>query len=135
MLPLKLLRLELLRQGILNNWYSYLKLKSKLVKTFTRIEFLKTCHENKLIPKLLKFRIPTIDCFNKYAVEMFQTKLLKTELRNANNLLDKKKKETEECLIQLRPKIPAKLIPTVLLHTRIAWSTERENFKQNTRIS
>ena len=90
---------------------------------------MKTCEENKLIPKFLKFRIPTIGCFNKYAVEMFQTKLLKTELRNAKNLLDKKKKETEDCLIQLRPKIPAKLIPTVLLHTRIAWSTEREKLQ------
>ena len=29
-------------------------------------------------------------------------------------------------MIELRPKIPAKLIPTVLLHTRVAWFTEKE---------
>ena len=78
MLPLKLLKLELYRQGILNEWYSYLKLKLRLGKTFMRIEFLQACQENKLIPKFLKFRIPNTGCFNKKAVERFQQNLLKT---------------------------------------------------------
>ena len=92
MLPIKLLKLELNRQGILTNWYSYLKLKSKLVRTFKRIEFLQTCEDNKLIPKLLKSRIPNNGCFNKNSEEKFQANLLKIELKSARNLLDKRKR-------------------------------------------
>ena len=90
------------------------------------IESLQTCEDSKLIPKFLKFRIPKNGCFNKNAVEKFQANLLKLEVRNAKTQLEKKKEDTEECLIELRQKIPAKLIPTVLLHTRVAWFTEKQ---------
>ena len=126
MLPLKLLKIELNRQGILTNWYSYLNLKSKLLKIFKRIEFLQMCEDNKLTPKFLKFRIPKNGCFNADEVERFRTKLLKIERKNAKHLLNKRRKDTEEFLSEFRPNIPAKLIPTVLLHTRIAWFTEKE---------
>ena len=122
MLPYRILKLELFRRGILNDWYSYLKRKLKLLKTIKRIGFLKTCYENKIIPKFLKLRVPNNGCFNKNAVERFQANLLETELREARILRDKYKKDTEDCLIQLRSKIPRKLIPTVLLHTRTSCS-------------
>ena len=126
MLPLKLLKIELKRQGTLTSWYAYLNLKSKPLKTCKRIEFLQTCEENKVIPKFLKFRIPKNGCFNANEVERFQAKLLKIELKNAKHLLNKRRQDTEEFLSEFRPNIPAKLIPTVLLHTRIAWFTEKE---------
>ena len=120
MLPLRLFKLELYWQGILKNWYSYLKLKLKLLKTFMRIGFLKTCQENKVVPRFLKFRVPNTGCFNKNAVERFQTSLLKTELRKAKTLLDKNKKDTEDYLSQFKSKIPSPLIPTLLFHTRVS---------------
>ena len=87
------------------------------------------CEDNKLTPKFLKFRIPKNGCFNANEVERFQAKLLKIELKNAKHLLNKRKKDTEEFLSEFRPKIPAKLIPTILLHTRIAWLTEKEKIQ------
>ena len=94
MLPLKLLKRELKRQGTLTSWYAYLNLKSKLLKTCKRIEFLQTCEENKVIPKFLKFRIPQNGCFNANAVERFQAKLLNIEIKNAKKLLNKRKQDT-----------------------------------------
>ena len=81
MLPLKLLKIELKRQGTLTSWYAYLNLKSKLLKTCKRIEFLQTCEENKVIPKFLKFRILNNGCSSSNAVEKFQANLLKIELK------------------------------------------------------
>ena len=127
MLPIKLLKLELYRRGIVKYWYSYIKIKSKLLKIITRIEFLKMCCESKVIPSFLKFRVPNIGCFNKTAVEKFQSHLLRTELRKARVLLDKIKEDTMNCLIQLRNTTPTKLIPTLLWHARRIWFTEKES--------
>ena len=58
-------------------------------------------------------------------MERFQAKLLNIEIKKAKKLLNKRKQETEKCLSEFRSKIPTQLIPTILIHTRQAWFTEK----------
>ena len=71
-LPYRLLAIELKRNGWMKPFLQYQKALEKHLKNSLRIEFLTKCKLAEIIPKFLKFRIPTNGCFDNNTVHKFQ---------------------------------------------------------------
>ena len=79
-LPYRLMALELRRTSCWKTYLQYQKALGKCNKNSLRLQFLKKCKQSNIIPRFLKFRIPTNGCFDDKAVHEFQVKLLKKEI-------------------------------------------------------
>ena len=85
-----------------------------------RIKFLDKCKRADLIPKFLKFRIPTNGCFDDKSVHDFQRRLLHRETIRAKESCQTLQQQLNEKRASLRDNAPEKCLPSILLYTRIA---------------
>ena len=61
----------------------YASIYVKFINCHQRVQFLRVCLENDIIPDFLRFRVPENGMFLNQAVHSFQTKLLRTEINKA----------------------------------------------------
>ena len=118
-LPRRLLTLELKRH---NCWKQYLKYEDHLIKKVNnklRIEFLQNCKRADIIPRFLKFRIPTNGCFDEKSIGDFQRQLLHKELIRAKEDLNTLNAHLSIKRTAIIGVIPRPCLPSVILHTRI----------------
>ena len=112
-----------------DKWKQYLDYRKALIKqenNFLRKSFVKKCKQTDIIPRFLKFRIPNNGCFEQIVVHNFQLRLLKEELSKATKSKELHCRNVEEKRNALRNNLPTKLIPSVILFTRIAVSEARK---------
>ena len=83
-------------------------------KADDRIEFLKQCLSNDIIPDFLRFGAPKNDFFSEQAVHSFQLKLLKQEINRAekDRKVFKEKLETDRS--NFRENVKPELMPSVV---------------------
>ncbi len=125
-LPFRLLAKSL---KTLDGWKRFLDYRKALInqeKNLRRISFLQQCCDADIIPRFLTFRIPENGCFEATVVHNFQVKLLKTELNKAKKTIEKRAKTVEDRRIALRPVVPDRLVPSVVLFCRIEVSNTKE---------
>ena len=128
-LPIKLLNLELRKQNCLKEYLKYHNHLIKAVKCRLRVEFLNNCKRSDIIPRFLKFRIPTNGCFDDSSVHEFQRKLLHKEIIRAKEDKVKLLSQLDERRSVLKQALPYKLLPSVILHTRLSQSKTCEEVK------
>jgi len=88
-------------------------------KNSLRLQFLDNCCKADIIPRFLKFRIPNNGCFDDKSVNEFQLHLLRKELIKAKHETQESKHRLTAARDYLKQSIPLKLLPSVILHTRI----------------
>ena len=124
-LPRNLLAVELQRRNV---WKTFLKYEDHLIKIINnelRNAFLQKCKRADIIPKFLKFRIPTNGCFDDKTVHEFQRKLLHKEIIRAKMDLDNLKEHLNSKRELVKQEIPHKCLPSVILHSRISQNQHR----------
>ena len=129
-LPRHLLAVELQRH---NAWKTFLKYEDHLIKIINnelRNAFLQNCKRADIIPKFLKFRIPTNGCFDDKTVHEFQRKLLHKEIIRAKVDLDNLKEHLNSKRELVKQEIPYKCLPSVILHSRITQNQHQEDGKK-----
>ncbi len=104
-----LLMLELKRNGCWKDFLQYRKVLRKKESHSLRIEFLENCLKASIIPKFLKFRIPTNGCFDDKAVLDFQLRLLRKELYKAKGDWTTTVAKLEEKRDRIKQKLHVKL--------------------------
>ena len=129
-LPVKLLNCELRRNGCFKDYLNYNKVIDKNDKCNERIRFLTKCRENDIIPKFLTFRVPTNGAFDDQSVHNFQRRLLLKEIDRAKKQLHEHSVNLDICRCNLKTKLPTKLIPSVILHSRLQRIQNRKVVKQ-----
>ena len=105
-LPLKLFVIELKRQGCYKEFLQYKKYVHKFDNCSERIAFLEKCRGSDLIPRFLLFRVPTNGCFDNDSVHNFQP-------RHRPYI------HVEHLAFLPEEKLPNKLLPTVIVHSRL----------------
>ena len=88
--------------------------------------FLENCKRAGLIPKFLKFRIPSNGCFDEKSISDFQRQLLNKELLKAKQNLKLLSSNLDEKRAALRSSAPEYCLPSVVLHARITRRKARE---------
>ena len=126
MLPYRLLELELKRNGCWKDFLQYQKTLLKCDKNSLRIKFLDKCKRADIIPKFLKFRIPTNGCFDEKSVHEFQKRLLHRETIRAKESSQTLQHQLEVKRAALRDKAPEKCLPSIVLYIRIAVKTHHK---------
>ena len=114
-------RLMATRLKQFNCWKQYLQYQKILLKydnNSLRIDFLENCKRADIIPRFLKFRIPTNGCFDEKTTHNFQQKLLNKELIKAKEERDKIKFQLEEKREDLKNTVPRKYLPSIIFHSR-----------------
>ena len=112
-----------------DSWKKFLDYQKALIKqenNFRRISFIEECRKADIIPRFLKFRIPNNGCFEPTVVHNFQLRLLKQELNNAITTKTQHAETVAEKRSLLKDSLPAKLIPSVILFSRIKISETRK---------
>ena len=104
-----------------NSWEKFLVYSRSRIQrenNIQRIKFIQACKNADIIPRFLRFRIPTNGCFEPTVGLNFQRKLLNQELKRAKDALAnhehnhaRKRKELQNCL-------PEHLFSSVLFYTR-----------------
>ena len=114
LLPKTWLRYILKKSNCFKLYLDYLKSLNKVTSCNYRIEFLKQCLNNDIIPDFLRFRAPKNEIFSEQAVHSFQLKLLKQEINRA----EKGRKVFREKLVtdrsSFREKVRPELMPSVV---------------------
>ena len=126
-LPYHLLAISLKRTEC---WKPYLDYERSLMKHENCkccIQFIGSCRSTDVIPKFLKFRIPNNGCFEPTAVHNFQRKLVKQELFKAKKTLGEHELKVKERRDIFKGFLPQKLLPSVLLFTRVTVFNTRKN--------
>ena len=72
---------------------SYIKSMSNII----RVQFLKQCLDNRLIPRFLQFKFPNYGTFNDKAVHFFQLKFMRNELSRATKSKNFHEDELKDC--------------------------------------
>ena len=85
----------------------------------------RNCLQAHIIPKFLKFRIPNNDCFEPTVVHNFQRRLLKQELSKAKETVLQHNASLDAKRSALQQSIPETLIPSVVVYTRMAVHSTR----------
>ena len=67
-------------EAVVKTFWKYRKSYLKLMSNIARVQFLKQCLDNRLIPRFLRFKVPSNGVFNDEAVHSFQLRLLRNEL-------------------------------------------------------
>ena len=80
LMPPSLLRLALTKKLTWKLVLDYLKHFNTFNNSFLRINFLKKCLGNGLIPDFLRFRVPDNGGFSDQVVHTFQLRLLRSEI-------------------------------------------------------
>ena len=125
--PFRLVAQELHRSGSWKAFQRYRKSLEKHQKNILRINFLEKCKQSDLIPRFLKFRIPTNGCFDDKAVREFQHKLLRKEIFKAKDDLSSNSERLTENREALKTAIPRRLLPSIWLWTQVNTSKQRRS--------
>ena len=80
------------------------------MSNIARVQFLKQCLDNRLIPRFLPFKVPSDGTFNDKAVHSFQLKLLRNELSRASKSKIHHEAELKNCL-----SLPVNSFPDAML--------------------
>ena len=115
LLPKMWLRYILKKSNCFNLYLDYLKILNKVTSCNYRIEFLKQCLNNDIIPDFLRFRAPKNEIFSEQALHSFQLKLLKQEINHAEKgrkVFKEKKLETDRS--NFRENVKPELVPSVV---------------------
>ena len=96
------------------------------------IQFVENCESADVFPKFLNFRIPNNGCFEPTVVHNFQRKLLKEELLKAKKALAEHESKVYEKGNILKSVLLSKLLPSVLLFTRVNCIIHERMLKQRT---
>ena len=126
-IPFRLVSLELQRSGSWKVVRQYRKSLEKHQKNFLRIDFLEKCKHSDLIPRFLKFRIPTNGCFDDKAVRDFQLKLLRKEIIKAKADLSAISKRLTENRKQMSTALSRQLLPSIWLWSQVIISKQRRS--------
>ena len=118
-LPIRLLAIELQRGCCWKQYLQYQKALHKLDNNILRVKFLDNCKRADVIPRFLKFRIPSNGCFDEKSIHTFQKTLLNKELQKAKTTTQTLTTTLNERRQQLRSVVPEKALPSVILYTRI----------------
>ena len=117
-LPFRLLATELLRNDCEKEFYHFLRLTTKVQASSLRVKFLSNCKQADVIPRFLRFRIPTNGCFDNESVRSFQRKLLHKELVRAREEETVKIDQLEDCINDIHTKAPLKTLPSIDFYAR-----------------
>ena len=90
-----------------------------------QIKFIDNCVRADLIPCFLKFWVPNNGCFDNKSVHDFQKGLLRKELVRARQDLKSANERLYANRQAIKNAVPEKLLPSIILHTRIARRTLR----------
>ena len=104
---------------LLKTFTKLFKIFKKLLNCKYRLDFLKNCNNNEIIPDFLRFRIPKNEVFSGQAVHSFQLKLLRKEISHAEQgcrLFEEKFGDDRGIF---RKKIEKKLLPSIVYSIRI----------------
>ena len=132
-LAYKLYCLELLRHDCLKIYLKYRKILRKSDSHSLRINFLDKCLKANIIPRFLKFRVPTNGCFDDRSVHDFQIRLLRKELFKAKVEHTETSDKLSEIREKLKQKLQSKCITSVILHSRYDLRIIRQ--KQNSKLN
>ena len=114
--PVSHLAEEIKRSGCYKHFFQYEKATIKCELNSLRIHFLEQCKRSELIPRFLKFRIPTNGCFDNKSVREFQLKLLHKELVRAKENFQSTEENVNNRKAKLLSHLPTELIPPVEDH-------------------
>ena len=95
-------------------YLDYLKTLKKVTSCNHRIEFLKHCLNNDIIPDFLRFRSPENEIFSEQSVHSFQLKLLKQEIKRAEKGRKVFKERLETDRSNFRENVRPELMPSVV---------------------
>ena len=115
---------EIKRSGCYKHFFQYEKATIKCELNSLRIHFLKQCKRSELIPRFLKFRIPTNGCFDNKSVREFQLKLLHKELVRAKENFQSTEENVNNRKAKLLSLLPSELTSPVedhIEHIRTNW--------------
>ena len=118
-LPHRLLALELQRNGCLKQYQEYLHTVKDLQRNSLRIKFLQNCKQANIIPRFLKFRVPTNGRFDNESVRAFQLKLLHKEIIRAKHDEKDKVEVLEKRRNAVKISAPDKTLPSIALYMRV----------------
>ena len=116
-----------------DSWKQFLQYQTALErfhKNNLRIGFLESCKCSDLIPKFLELRIPNNGCFEQKTIREFQHKLLKKEIIKAKKDLAATIQQLGDKRNAIKSAVPRKLLPSILLYTRINTNRCRRNQMQ-----
>ena len=125
-LPYRLLAKSLQSVDLWKQFLDYQKALVKQVNNLLRISFIEECRKADIIPRFLRFRVPNNGCFEPTTVHNFQLRLLKQELNKAVSTKTLHTQTVGEKRTALKNNLPPKLIPSVILFSRIK-TTETKN--------
>ena len=111
LLPKTWLRYTLKRS---NCYKLYLKTLNKVTSYNSRMEFLKHCLNNDIIPEFLRFRAPKNKKFSEQAVRSFQLKLLIQEINRAEKGRKMFKEKLETDRSNFRENVRPELMPSIV---------------------
>ena len=128
--PRRLLAFILKRKNVWNAVPKYLRTIKKRENTQQRIVFITKCRNADIIPRFLRFRIPTNGCFEPTVVHNFQRKLLNLELESAKVLLKEHNLAVENYRREICDTVPAAFIPSIVFNMHLTIHTTRAETKQ-----
>ena len=124
--PYRLLAKTLRLNECLKLYLEYERCLIKRERGKCRILFLESCLQADIIPKFLKFRIPSNGCFEPTVVHNFQRRLLKQELSKAKETVLQHDTSLDAKRSALQQSILETLIPSVVAYTRMAVHSTRK---------
>ena len=78
------------------------KLDYKVRKNEADIKYLKLCHQNKMVPKFLNFKLPNNNLRFSKTYKQCQLQLLQQEIRNKTAIIIRQRKELESLRINIK---------------------------------
>ena len=123
-LPYRLLKKTLQQNNVWKLFLVYADVRKKIVHNRERCRFLRACVENDIIPKFLKFRVPSNGCFDDTIVHNFQRRLLREQLSKACKDLEEKEKGLAVARNNLKAQVDVKFMPSIILFCRIDLTKE-----------
>ena len=110
-------------------YLQYQKALEKHLKNSLRIEFLTKWKFAEIIPRFLKFRIPTNGCFDDNSVQEFQQKLLRKEIACAKTDVQSNSEQLTAKRVVIQTAVNDALLPSVAVHSRYFIRKVRANLK------
>ena len=114
-------------EDVIKSFRKYQRSYIKLMSGIARIQFLKQCLDNRLIPRFLRFKVPSNGVFNDKTVHAFQLKLLRTELNRAQKSKLQHETELDACRSLLVESFPDAMLWSLSVFTR---KDGREHFRK-----
>ena len=112
------LRYILKKRNCYKLYLDYLKTTNKVTSCNYRIEFLKQCNNNDIIPDILRFHAPKKVFFSEQAVHSFQLKFLKKAINRAEKSFKVFKEKLETDKNKFKENMRPELMPSLVTSFR-----------------